>query len=452
MPQPITLSRLSTLLLALAAATPGWAAVTAEEAAKLKSELTPLGAERAASKDGAIPAWTGGYTTVSASYKAGTPRPDPFAADKPVYSITAANMAQHADKLSDGQQALLKKYPSYRIDVYPTRRTAAAPEWVYDNTLKNATRAKTANNGDTVVGAYGGIPFPIPKSGKEAMWNHLLRWAGEAALFEGSTWSSSGGRVALAATIRSEINYPYYYKDGTPQKFAGEYWYNYQVTLEPSFKAGETILVRDPVDQVGMNRQAWQYLVGQRRVRKAPNLAYDTPDPTTSGNAFMDEVTLFLGAMDRFEFKIVGKKELLIPYNLNSFIQKKPQDVVGGNHLNPDPMRWELHRVWVVEAELAAGKRHAVPKRRYYLDEDTWAVSLYDGWDAQGQLWRTGLALPFLAPEIPAVISANFVTMDLLKGSYQAAIVNGNAAQWEARAPYPETNFTPESVAARGVR
>jgi hypothetical protein len=440
--------KLGAVTLALLGGGFSWAGVSAAEADKLKSELTPFGAERAGNKAGTIPAWTGGYTTVAAEYKSGS-RSDPFAADKPLYTVDASNMAQHLDKLSDGQQAMLKKYPSYKINVYPTHRTAAAPQWVYDNILKNATRAKTTNDGNSLESAYGGIPFPIPKTGKEAMWNHLLRWGGEAALYEPSTWIASGGKVALSATTRNEENFPYYYKDGSPEKFSGEYWYDYQVTTAPSYKAGETILVRDSVDG-SRARQAWQYLVGQRRVRKAPNLAYDTPDPVTSGIDFMDEVMLYLGALDRFDWKIVGKKEMLIPYNVNGFMGRKASEVLGPEHLNH--VRWELHRVLVVEASLPDGKRHTLPKRRYYLDEDTWGVSLYDGWDAQGQLWHSGVALPFVAPEFPAVVYHYFAMTDLLKGSYQATIGNDMSTQYQKVPPYPENNFTPDFVAARGVR
>lgn len=443
-----TIFKLATVALALLTGGSSWAGASASEADKLKSELTPLGAERAGNKDGSIPAWSGGHTTVAAGYKSG-PRPDPFASEKPLYSIDASNMAQYLDKLSDGQQAMLKKYPSYKIEVYPTHRTAAAPQYVYDNTFKNATRAKTANDGNTLEGAYGGIPFPIPTSGKEAMWNHLLRWGGESVLYVPSTWIVSGGKVALSATTRNEQNFPYYYKDGSPETFGGEYWFDYQVTTAPSYKAGETILVRDSVDGT-RSRQAWQYLVGQRRVRKAPNLAYDTPDPVTSGIDFMDEVMLFLGALDRSDWKLVGKKEMLIPYNLNGFMSRKADDVLGPDHLNH--VRWELHRVWVVESTVMAGKRHTIPKRRYYLDEDTWAASLYDGWDAQGQLWHTGMALPFVASEFPAVIYHYFAMMDLLKGGYQATIANDQATQYQAVPRYEERNFTPESMASRGVR
>jgi Protein of unknown function (DUF1329) len=152
------------------------AGVTPEEAAKLKTTLTPMGSERAGNADGSIPAWTGGYTTVPAGYQSGQPRIDPYASEKPLYSITAQNMDAHAAKLTEGNKAMLKKYPTYRIDVYPTHRTASAPQWVYDNTFKNATRAKTPNMGGTVEGAYGSYPFPIPKTGNEVLWNHLLRW------------------------------------------------------------------------------------------------------------------------------------------------------------------------------------------------------------------------------------------------------------------------------------
>ena len=440
--------KLGTVALALLASGSSWGGVSAAEAEKLKGELTPFGAERAGNKDGTIPAWKDGATTGGADYKSG-PRPDPFAAEKPLYTVDASNMAQHLDKLSDGQQAMLKKYPSYKINVYPTHRTATAPQWVYDNTLKNATRAKTTSDGNSLEGAYGGIPFPIAKTGKEAMWNHLLRWGGEAALYEPSTWIVSGGKVALSATTRNEENWPYYGKDGSPEKFGGEYWYDYQVTTAPSYKAGETILVRDAVD-AGRARQAWQYLVGQRRVRKAPNLAYDTPDPVTSGIDFMDEVMLFLGVLDRYEWKLVGKKEMLIPYNVNGFMTRKASDVLGPDHLNH--VRWELHRVWVVESTVSDGKRHTMPKRRHYLDEDTWGASLYDGWDAQGQLWHTGMALPIAAPEFPAVVYHYFAMADLLKGGYQATIGNDMPTQYQKVPPYPESNFTPEYAASRGVR
>ena len=202
-----------------------WAGVSADEAAKLKTVLTPLGAERAGNKDGTIPAWDGGETKVPAGYKSGDPRPDPYAAEKPLFSVTAKNMAAYDSHLSEGTKALLQKYPEqFRIDVYPTHRTAAAPQWVYDNTFRNATRAKLKDGGDWIAGAYGGIPFPIPKSGAEAMWNHLLAWVGSSTLITYQNWVGlADGRRSLAAKGFNLVQYPYYDPAGSLEKFNGEY-------------------------------------------------------------------------------------------------------------------------------------------------------------------------------------------------------------------------------------
>jgi len=433
------------------AAPSAFAAVSAEEAAKLKSELTPLGGQKAGNADGSIPAWDGGYTKAPSGWKAGDPRPDPFAGEKPLYTVTPENVGQYAALLTDGQQALFKKYPDYRINVYPTHRTAAAPAYIYENTFKNATSAKSSADGDSIQGAYGGTPFPIPKTGAEVMWNHQLRWLGESILYRINSYVVSGDSVVLASTTRNEMNFPYHFKDGSLDKFNGEYWQLYQVTTAPAYKAGETILVRDSLDFEGKGRQAWQYLVGQRRVRKAPSIAYDTPNNVTSGADFFDEVSLFLGAMDRYDWKLVEKKEMLVPYNTNRTFLPAVGEVLKPGHLNPEHVRFEKHRVWVVEATLRSGKRHVIPKRRFYVDEDSWIAVLYDGWDAQGQLWHTGMSMPFLAPEIPGLMAHPFVMMDVLKGSYSATVLN-EGGQWTSVPRWPEDNFTPESMAARGVR
>jgi len=253
-------------------------AATPEEAAKLQSDLTPLGAEKAGNKDGTIPAWDGGYTTVWPDYRSGQSRPDPFDAEKPRLQITAQNMQQYADQLSDGVKALLQRFPSYRLDVYPTHRTAAAPQWLYDNTFKNATRARLVPDvvaGSRVEGAYGGIPFPIPRDGAQAMWNHLLAWHGEAYAFDyGSYVVAANGRPVLAGAGIVEFQYPYYYRDGSLDRFVGNYWMLKLTAAGPPFRVGEKLLAISPA---GKNLQAWQYLVGQRRVRRAPDVPMTRP-------------------------------------------------------------------------------------------------------------------------------------------------------------------------------
>ena len=443
------------ILLLVITSTLAIAAVTPEEAARLKSELTPLGAEKAGNKDGTIPAWNGGYTTVWLGYRSGQPRPDPFDGEKPRLTITAQNMQQYADQLSDGVKAMLQRFPSYRLDIYPTHRTAAAPQWLYDNTFQNATRARlipNASTGSQVEGAYGGIPFPIPKEGAEAMWNHLISWRGEAYAYDCVTYVVPGNkRPVLATAGNCEIQFPYYYQDGSLNSFSGNYFAGKVTTTGPPFRAGEKVLSIFPA---GKNLQSWQYLVGQRRVRRAPNLAeYDTPSFTTSGFSLSDERTLFFGNLDRYEWKLVGKKAMFVPYNTQRFHLKKVDEVLGPRHLNPDHMRWELHRVWVVEATLASGKRHVMPKRRFYLDEDTWQVLLSDGWDARGQLWHIGQAIPILTPELPGTLAFTYVIYDLLKDGYAVAnLFNEQQRQYQVVMRQPESYFSPAALAAEGVR
>lgn len=435
------------------------AAVSAEEAALLKTTLTPFGAERAGNKEGTIPAWEGGYTKVPPNYKSGDARTELFPGEKPLFSITAKNMDQHLDKLSEGVQALFKKYPdTFRMDIYPTHRTQAMPDWVQENTFKNATRAKLSADGLVVEGAYGGIPFPIPKSGAEAMWNHKLMWMSEVTSLNVSGYiGTSDGKIVHASRAHNIIRNPYYAKDGSLDTFSGD---NQQMRAwvdGPAHKAGEMFLV---IDSNNKPRQAWQYLTGQRRVRKAPTICCDAPEEVNSGVDFWDEAFGFWGDLDRYEWKLVGKKEMYIPYNSNGFFAKENtvEKQVLPHHLNPDLVRWELHRVWVVDATLAPGKRHVVPKRRFYLDEDTWGAVMSVGWDAQGTLWRTEITQPLVVPEGPFIYAtAQWSVYDFLAGNYLASCVTdwgdpNYTYHFKVIDRISPMEFTPGALAGQGIR
>jgi hypothetical protein len=443
-----TAAALLAALLGMAAA---HAAVTPEEAARLKTELTPFGAEKAGNKDGSIPAWTGGYSTPIPGDKPGGRRGDPFKDDKPLYSVTAKNVDQHAGKLSDGVKALLKKYPeSFRLDVYPTRRTAVAPQWVYDNTAKNALRAKL--DGHKLVGAYGGVPFPIPKSGLEAIWNHKLSWRGSAWEADFNQYQiTANGKVVLTTDGRIRQRMPYYFDDGSVDSFEGVHWEVNLLNVGPPIRAGEMIVGRQHVDEE--KSQSYVYLTGQRRVRKLPNACCDTPTPATAGLMSFDELSVFSGRTDRFDWKLVGKKELLVPYNQNRFLQARDAEIIKGQHLNPDHVRWELHRVWVVEASLAAGQRHQAPKSIYYLDEDTWLAVLGDRWDANGQLWKTLWVFNYVMPDFPGTVQQTFGFYDLLSGqAYVANVLNDKSFHHRPSKRWPTETFTGDGLAAQGVR
>jgi hypothetical protein len=443
--------------LLIAALTLAWGAssqagLTADEAKKLGSTLTAVGAEKDANKDGTIPAYTGGLTSAPAGFKPGDGvRPNPFAAEKPRLTIDAKNAASHADKLTEGTKALLKAYPSYRVDVYPTHRTVAFPKFVTDNTAKNAVKAKTANDGRSLEGAHAGFPFPIPKTGYEAMWNHLVRFNGQA--YESKYRNlivDASGRTAMSIEGVSVQEYPFW---DASKADADTFWRIKLTYSGPARRAGEALLIVDPVDIGQKDRRAWSYLPGQRRVKVAPDFSHDTPNPGTGGGTTFDDTFIFNGSMDRFDFKLVGKKEIYVPYNAYAAVyQAKQDDLLKPNHLNPDLVRWELHRVWVVEATLREGKRHVYSKRVFYLDEDSWAALASDEYDARGQLYRAGFA--YMAPsyDLPAPYTDMFGHYDLIARNYSLTGFIAETGGLRHVKPLGDREWTADSLAGSGIR
>ncbi len=443
------------LLLAFAIAN-AQAGVSGQDALALQSTLTPVGAERAGNAAGTIPAWTGGYTTVAPGYREGAARPDPFAGEKPLFSITAQNFRDHADQLPEGAKRLFETHPDYRMDIYPTHRSAALPDRVYQSIFRNATSASAAPEGIVygVQGAAGGIPFPVPGNGFEAMWNHLLAFWGPARELSVSTYVvAADGSIDKTTTYKEFADFPYYYKDATPNSFGGYYFKTLHLALTPPDKAGEGYLNWQPINTRRFRFSAWRSVPGEHRVRMTPSISYDVPDPDASGFVSMDEYYVFFGGLDHYTFKLLGKKEMYIPYNNNRLYLAPVRDVLGPRHANPDDLRYELHRVWVVEGTLANGEHDIVARRRLYLDEDTWFAVYSDSWDGAGRLWKFGHGTMYLMPDVPAVILGSQFVYDLELGGYVYAFAfNGEAKAYAVTAPHPATLFTPESLAARSVR
>jgi hypothetical protein len=397
------------------------AAPSDAEIARLGKDLTPVGAIKAGNADGSIPEWTGGITTAPAGWKVGQKRIDPFADDKPLYSIDASNVDKYKDKLSEGQVALVKTLKDYRMDVYPTRRSCGFPDFVYERTKTNAREAKLAANGWGLEKARGAaVLFPIPQNGAEAVWNHKLRYMGEGRAEYYSTLFSnkSGEPSALVQDQWTTIAF-HNPKNNSVEDVDGVEIKLLNAVVSPAARSGELILAHwffnKPSD-------AWLYFPGQRRVRRAPTFAYDNPVPGYENLETVDQYPMFAGAMDRYNWKLVGKQEMFIPYNSWKLIDKsrKYKDVYGPDHVNRDLMRYELHRVWKVEATLKEGMRHIFPKRVFYLDEDSWALMVADNYDAQGKVWRVQESSLFVAPEIPACVGQEFVSYDLAVGRYIA--------------------------------
>lgn len=434
------------------------AAVSPQDAAKLGSSLTPLGAEKAGNAAGTIPAWTGGITQAPAGYKgSGTHHIDPFAADKPLFTITRANLAQYRDQLTPGQVALFETYPdSFQMPVYPSRRSGSAPQWVYANTARNAVSAKLLDGGNGFADAFGGIPFPTPQNGVEALWNHIARYRGTYVVRRASEVAVQRNGSYSLVTSQQEALFKFYDPKGSYASLNNILFYYLSATRSPARLAGGAVLVHETLDQVKQPRQAWGYNAGQRRVRRAPNLAYDTPISAADGLRTADDTDMFNGAPDRYDWKLLGKREIYIPYNSYKLTsaQVKYKDLLQVGHLNPAYTRYELHRVWVVEGTLKTGARHIYSKRTLYLDEDSWQAAVVDQYDGRGELWRVSMAYLKNYYELPTTWSALDVFHDLQARRYHVQnLDNEEANTIDFSQPTADDGyFTPAQLRRRGTR
>ena len=443
--------------LAVAAALSGQAMA---DASQLGKTLTPMGAEVAGSADGSIPAWTGGIKSPGAGYKSGGHYPDPYAADKPTLTITGANADQYKNRLSAGQLAMLKKYPSWKLNVYPTRRSASFPQAHNNETIANASKAKLAPGGNGVLNTDGGVPFAIPENGLEAIWNHLLRYRGDTYATQ---WSQAAvTRDGSYTPVRFEYEYDFGYgnlqKSKAERSGGGEMKiFNFlQEVTAPARLAGQILLVHEFVDQVSTPRRAWTYNPGQRRVRLAPNVAYDNPGTAADGLRTNDDFLMFNGATDRYNWKLLGKKEIYIPYNnyrLGTPGVKYDQLLTPG-HINPDYTRYELHRVWVVEGTLKPGMRHVYSKRVLFLDEDSWGAAVVDQYDGRGDLWRVSQAFLKNYYELPTVWTALDTYHDLQSRTYSVlGLDSEERGTVDFAQPSPgDGGFTPAAMRRKASR
>ena len=404
------------------------AAVTEQEAARLGKDLTPVGAERAASKDGTIPEWKGGLP--KAKRNINDPRVDPYAGEKPLFSIDAANVDRYKDKLSAGQIELLRTRKGYRMDVYPTRRSCGYPDVILERTRQNATHAKLTTDGKQNLAQVrgGAFPFPIPTNGAEAVWNHRLRWQGLGRLeYYQTNFINPDGSFYGLAQEQITLNPIMSTKANSPEDAGDSQMKILNVAVAPPSRVGEVILAHYFLG--ARTTDAWMYFPGQRRVRRLPNFDYDNPIPGYENLETADMYPMFAGALDRYDWKLVGKQDMVIPYNNFNFVAKrKMSEVYKGPYPNRDLMRYELHRVWKVEATVKQGMRHMFAKRDFYLDEDTWMIMQADLYDAQGKLWRIMEATIYPAVELGACVSQEFQAWDLNVNRYLAE----NATQ-EAR-------------------
>ncbi|WP_313055795.1 DUF1329 domain-containing protein [Pseudomonas lopnurensis] len=439
-------AKIGIFLLAVCAALPVQAKVDSTQAARLGQDLTPLGAERAGNAAGTIPAWTGGITP-PASYERGMHHPDPFAADSMLYRVDRSNLTAYSEQLSEGLKALLERNPEYYLRVFPTRRSASVPQRIYDATRFNAMSAELIANGNGIQGAAAGIPFPIPQSGIEVIWNHILHYKGDQSHMINNQAVVIGGRAHYIKRDR-HIYYVYNREGMTHADLDNTVlYYKYRVTA-PAKLSGTALVVQDPLDQVLTTRKAWRYSADDRRVRRLPSLAYDSLQPDTSGLATADVVDSFNGAPDRYEWQLLGKREMLVPYNSYAVHQQGiPYDaIVQPRTLTPELLRYELHRVWVVEATLRKGFSHLYDKRRFYIDEDSWAILAVDLYDEHSQLIGLQESHPVSYYEVPMFNSTLETLYHLKEGNYFVDGLDNNEPMYDFDVKLSPRDFSPQAL------
>ncbi|RJF87919.1 DUF1329 domain-containing protein [Oleomonas cavernae] len=449
---PILPVFLGTLLLA--------ATAHAGDPGRLGRDLTPMGAIKAGNADGSIPAWDGGITTPPAGYKPGGPLVDPFAGEAPTVTITAANAAAYAALLPAGQQEMLRLYPSYKVPVYPSHRSCANVQKVYDGTKKNAEIAKLSASGNGLLDGTIGIPFPMAASGIEMFWNHRLRPRG------GFTFRRNFALAAVSRTgdyklvkVRDEgiihLMGPGLKAPGDIDTIAklNNVWITYMATTTaPARLSGQITLVYDNInDDVGP-RQAWQYNPGTRRVLRAPDLAFDAPGTNADGLGTVDQFDMMNGSPERYSFKHLGDQEAIIGYNAYRAKLMPYKELLTGQHINQDAMRYERHRVHVVEATLKPGARHVYARRVFFQDEDSWSFAAATLYDTRGAVWRFQEAPVVNSYDVPFCGTALEISNDLQSARYLAAVMTNEEKMPDWKAEVNPDNFTPDALRSLGTR
>lgn len=457
----------SALALSLAVASGVQAGVSAQEAARLGNDLTPLGGlkrgnGRDVSTPDGIPEWTGfDRSMIPSSYtQPGQHHPDPFPNDRVLLTIDNQNKAQHANRLPEGVKAMMETYPdTFKINVYRSRRTTSAPDWVYENTKRNAQTATLTPTG--IEGAFGGTPFPIPHGANEerarqVIWNHIMRWRGVYIVRRASEVAVQRNGSYSLVTSQQEVYFRYYDQNLSEEALDNIIFYYLSFTLAPARLAGGAVLVHETLDQRKLPRQAWGYNAGTRRVQRSPNLSFDTPIAASDGLRTADDTDMYNGSPERYNWRLLHDQpvEMYIPYN-NYRIDDpslKYSDLLMQGHINPEHARWELHRVWVVEATLKPGERHIYERRVFYVDEDSWQIGVIDQYDRRGDLWRVSIAYVKNYYEVPTQWTALDTFHDLRARRYHVQFLsNEEPSNLDFTQPAPgDQYFHPAALRRRG--
>jgi hypothetical protein len=413
-----------------------------------------MGAERKGNAGATIPEWSGGVTTPPGNYVKGKAEPDPFAGDKPLFTITAANYHDYLDTLTPGQVALFKNYPdTFRMNIYPTRRSAAYPPYCYDAVKRNAASAEFDPDNYNVNNWEIAVPFPVPRNALEALNNHLLSYRPPCLKWNDS--QAIVNRNGAYQLVRMEDHlYTLSTIEGTRPGHKDKTSL-IQTILAPPRLAGQVLLAHAYSNKLTNRQQAWIYNPGQRRVRKAPQVEYDGPGEAADGLRTTDDYLVFNGAPDRYNWTLKGKQEAFIPYNSFPLVNKrlKYDQILGAGHINPAHVRYERHRVWVLEAQLKPDCRHIYKKRVFYQDEDTWLLIMADTYDNRNELWRVVMAHSYPNYVIPFIWLGPVAFYDLQARRYLVQnLSNEEPTFMDNEVECNDRDFNPAALRRLGTR
>ena len=381
----------------------------------------------------------GGYNAQGNSY------PDPYTNDEIILTINKNNYLDYADTiLTTGQIEMFNLYPeTFKMHIYPSRRSCSVPVEVLQLTKGNAT---LVDDGEGVDGIVGSIPFPEPTEALHHVWNHILRYRGV------DIYGSSPFFIVNPDGSRTY---------GAGEAIARNYWNPFlrsekglqgvlmsKVTHPPRL-ADASLLVIESLNALKTPRRAWAYNPGTRRVRRAPDIAYDYKPSANQGLTTADQFDGFNGAKDRYDWNFIGTQKKLMPYNAYKFHEAQIEEILTPFHVNQEYLRYELVNVNVVEAKLKPGKRHIIPHRTMYFDIDSHNMLMEETFDDNSEImaYREFPIINFY--DQPMCLSIHSATYDFTTKRYQLANVRSidiPKIQWRLEKPHDEKMFTPEGL------
>ena len=371
--------------------------------------------------------------------------PDPFNADEILFTIDKNNYLDYADRLlTPGQIEMFEMYSdTFKMNVYPSRRSCAVPKEVTQLTNQNA---KLIDEGEGVLGVVGSIPFPDPTEALHHVWNHILRYRGV------NIYGSSPFYIVNPDT---SITY------GAGEAIAINYWNPFvknekglqgmlmsKVTHPPRL-ADASLLVIESLNALKTPRRAWVYNPGTRRVRRAPDIAYDYKPSSNQGITTTDQFDGFNGAKDRYNWSLIGTQKRLMPYNAYKLHETEIDKLLTPHHINQEFLRYELVNVNVVQADLKDDMRHILPHRIMYFDQDSHNMLVEETFDEEKEImaYREFPIMNYY--DQPMCLSVHSATYDFASRRYQLSSVRSidvPKIQWRLEEPHDETKFTPEGL------